>query len=69
MKKGLLKGNIKHEYVSYIWVTIFLGLFICVGVGSLLLYGAFQHESGSIDRNALLIFSIPFYLLGILSFS
>ena len=68
MKKGLFKGNIKHEYVSYIWTTIFLVLFIFVGVGSLLLYIAFQHESGSIDRNGLLIFSIPCYLFGILYF-
>ena len=68
MKKGLFKGNIKHEYVSYIWITIFLDLFIFVGAGSLLLYSAFQHESGSIDRNGLLIFSIPCYLFGILYF-
>ena len=68
MKKGLFKGNIKHEYVSYIWITIFLDLFIFVGAGSLLLYSAFQHESGSIDRNGLLIFCIPCYLFGILYF-
>ena len=69
MKKGLFKGNIKHEYVSYICTTIFLVLFIFVGVGSLLLYSAFQHESGSIDRNGLLIFSIFCYLFGILYIS
>ena len=68
MKKGLFKGNIKHEYVSYIWITIFIVLFIFVGVGSLLLYSAFQHESGSVDRNGFLIFSIPCYLFGILYF-
>ncbi len=66
MKKGLFKGNIKHEYVSYIWTTIFLVVFIFVSVGSLLLYSAFQHESGSIDRNGLLIFSVFCYLFGIL---
>lgn len=68
MKNGLFKGNIKHEYISYIWITILLVTFIFVSAGSLLLYSAFQHESGSIDRNGLLIFSIPFYLFGILSF-
>ncbi len=68
MKKGLFKGNIKHEYVSYIWITIFIVLFISVGVGSLLLYSAFQHKFGSIDRNGLLLFSIPCYLFGILYF-
>ena len=68
MKKGLFKGNIKHEYISYIWITILLVTFIFVSAGSLLLYSAFQHESGSIDRNGLLIFSIPFYLFGVLYF-
>ena len=68
MKKDIFNGKVKREYISYIWVTIFLVLFIFVGVGSLLLYSAFQHESGSIDRNALLIFSIPCYLFGILYF-
>ena len=65
MKKGLFKGNIKHEYVSYIWTTILLVVFIFVSVGSLLLYGAFQHELGSADRIGLLVFSIPCYLFGI----
>ena len=62
----MFKGNIKHEYVSYIWTTILIVVFIFVSVGSLLLYGAFQHESGSIDRNGLLIFGISCYLFGIL---
>jgi hypothetical protein len=39
-----------------------------VSVGSLLLYGAFQHESGSADRNGLLVFSVLCYLFGILNF-
>ena len=68
MKKGLFKGNIKHEYISYVWTSIFVAVFISVGVGSLSLYGAFQHEFGSVDRNGLLVFSIIFYLLGILYF-
>ena len=66
MKKGLFKGNIKHEYVSYIWTTILLVVFIFVSVGSLLLYSAFQHEYGSIDRSGFLAFSIVFYLFGVL---
>ena len=68
MKKGLFKGNIKHEYVSYIWTSILLVIFIFVIVGSLLLYSALQHKFGSADRNGLLFFSIIFYLIGILYF-
>lgn len=68
MKKGLFKGNIKYEYVSFVWTTIFLVVFVFAGVGSLLLYSAFQHEAGSVDRNGFLVFSVLFYLVGILYF-
>ena len=68
MKKGLFKGNIKHQYISYIWTSILLIVFIFVMVGSLSLYGALQHKFGSADRNGLLFFSIIFYLIGILYF-
>ena len=66
MKKGLFKGNIKHEYVSFVWITILLAVFVFVSVGSLLLYSAFQHESGSADRIGSIAFSVSCYLIGIL---
>ena len=66
MNKGLFKGNIKHECVSFIWTTILLVVFIFLSVGSLLLYSAFQHEPDSLDRIGFLAFSILFYLFGIL---
>lgn len=69
MKKGIFKGNIKHEYVSYIWVSIILVAFIGVSVGTLLLYAALKHAPCSEDRIGLLIFSVLAYLYGILSSS
>lgn len=67
MKKDLFLGKIKREYVSYMWISIMLVAWIGIGVGSLLLYAALQHEHGSFDRNGLFVFSILAYLFGVLS--
>ena len=64
--KRLFKGNIKHEYISYIWVSIILVAFIGISVGTLLIYSALKHDPGSVDRISLLVFSVLAYLFGIL---
>ncbi len=66
MKKGIFNGNIKHAYISSIWVSIILVAFIGAGVGTLLLYAALQKEPGSADRCGILIFSVFAYLYGVL---
>ena len=67
MKKDLFLGKIKREYISYMWISIILVAFIGISVGSLLLYGALQHEQGSFDRYGLLILSILACLFGVSS--
>jgi biotin transporter BioY len=68
LKKGVFNGNIKREFVSYIWISILLGLFIFLGVGCMILYSSFQHEPHSIDRIGLATTGILFILVGILLF-
>ena len=68
MKKDIFNGKVKREYISYIWFTIILVIGIFVGVGSLLLYSAFQHESGTVDRNGLMFLGILLCLIGALYF-
>ena len=65
MKKDMFNGKIKHEYIAYVWVTIVLFTLIFIGVGSLILYSAFQYGSGSADRNGLLLFGILFCIIGV----
>ena len=69
MKKGVFNGNIKRGFVSYIWISILLGLFIFLGAGCMILYGSFQHEPHSIDRIGLATTGILFILVGILFFA
>ena len=68
MKKDIFNGKVKREYISYIWFTIILVIGIFVGGGSLLLYSAFQHESGTVDRNGLIFLGILHCLIGALYF-
>ncbi|MBO5248583.1 MAG: hypothetical protein J6B54_04750 [Clostridia bacterium] len=66
MKKDIFNNNIKHEYISYIWASIFIFAFILIGCGSLLIYAALQKELGTKDRSVLMIIGVLAYLCAIL---
>ena len=69
MKKDIFNGKVKREYIGYMWSSILLATSICLCVGAMILFTAFQREPGSADRNGLLITSIPFFLYGLWFFS
>lgn len=68
MKKDIFNGNIKREYIGYVWFSIILGTVIFIGTGALLLVTVFQREPGSADWNALLSIGIFFCLIGVVFF-
>ena len=61
MKKDFFNGNIKNQFVSYVWTTIIIVAVIFFGCGGLFLYLSF---SGNSDRAT----SILFLVLGVVSF-
>ncbi|MBR2907097.1 MAG: hypothetical protein IKC26_03535 [Clostridia bacterium] len=65
MKKGIFKGNIKREYVSYIWFSIILVAVIGISMGSMVVFAALQQER-PVDRYAMLVLGALGYLYGVI---
>lgn len=61
MKKDFFIGNIKNQFVSYVWTSIIIVAVIFFGCGGLFLYLSF---SGNSDRAT----NILFLVLGVVSF-
>ena len=65
MKKDFFNGNIKNQFVSYIWTTIIIGVLIFFGCGGLFLCLSVFGNSDRAASILLLVLSVVSFLLGI----
>lgn len=65
MKKDFFNGNIKCQFVSYIWTTIIIVAVIFFGCSGLFLYLSFAGNLGQATSLLLLVFGVVSFLFGI----
>ena len=68
MKKDFFNGNIKHQFVSYIWTTIIIAAVIFFGCGGLFLYLSFAGILDGATSLLLLVLGVVSFLFGIWNF-
>ena len=65
LKKDFFNGNIKHQYVSYIWTTIIIVALVFFGCGGLFLYISLFGNTDRATSLLLLVFGVVSCLFGV----
>ena len=65
LKKDFFNGNIKHQYVSYIWTTIIIVALVFFGCGGLFLYFSLFGNTDRATSLLFLVFGVVSCLFGV----